>query len=84
MAAANVGPAADALAIDQLHVWSEETVRQRFHYRTPGLYVLTARVFRVRTPVEIPEDPAYAGCKTWVELDREVKEQPADRVVSDS
>jgi hypothetical protein len=74
----------DALAIDQLHVWSEETVRQRYHYRTPGLYVLTVRVFRVRTPMEIPEDPAYAGCKTWVELDRDVEEQPADRVVTDS
>jgi hypothetical protein len=71
----------DALALDRLHVWSEETVRQRFHYRTPGLYVLTVRVYRARTPVELPENPAYAGCKTWVELDRDVEEQPADSVL---
>jgi hypothetical protein len=70
----------DALALDPLHVWSEETVRQRFHYRTPGLYVLAVRVFRSRRPAELPENPAYAGCKTWVELDREVEEQPADPV----
>jgi hypothetical protein len=71
----------DALALDRLHVWSEETVRQRFHYRTPGLYVLNVRVYRARTPAELPENPAYAGCKTWVELDSEVEEQPADPVL---
>ena len=70
----------DALKLDPLHVWSEETVRQRFHYRTPGLYVLDVRVFRSRTPAELPENPAYAGCKTWVVLDRDVEELPADRV----
>jgi hypothetical protein len=71
----------EALAIDPLHVWSEETVRQRFHYRTPGLYILTVRVFRVQTPAEIPEAPEYAGCKTWVELDQEVEELPADLIL---
>src|SRR5262245_36966092 len=32
------------LALDALHVLTEETVRQRFGYRTPGLYVLAVRV----------------------------------------
>jgi hypothetical protein len=57
-----------ALAIDAFHVWSEETVRQRFNYRTPGLYVLAVRVRLLFVPLEVPEDPDYAGCKTWVEL----------------
>lgn len=58
-----------ALALDDLHVWSPDTIAQRFHYRTPGLYVLPVRVWT--TPrIEVPEHPAYAGCKTWVELDR--------------
>ncbi len=74
----------DALALDPLHVWSEETVRQRFHYRAPGLYVLAVRVFRSRSPAELPENPAYAGCKTWVELDREVEELPAELVTAAS
>jgi hypothetical protein len=56
-----------ALALDDQHVWSADTVRQRFHYRTPGLYVLTIRAFAVE-PVLVPERPEYAGCKTWVEL----------------
>jgi len=61
-----------ALALDALHVLSEETVRQRFHYRTPGLYVLAVRVRILFAPIEVPEHGEYAGCKTWVELDREL------------
>lgn len=72
-----------ALRLDALHIWSEDTVRQRFHYRSPGLYVLAVRVHRVRTPVVVAEDPAYAGCKTWVELTEAVVEDPADPVLTD-
>src|SRR5438270_9035019 len=56
-----------ALALDPLHGWTADTVRQRFHYRTPGLYVLTVRVSRLVQPLEAVERPEYAGCKTWVE-----------------
>jgi hypothetical protein len=59
-----------ALLLDDLHVWSAATVRQRFEYRAPGLYVLPVRVFRAAEPVELPERPEYAGCRTWVELER--------------
>jgi hypothetical protein len=58
----------DVLALDSEHIWSEETVRQRFAYRKPGLYVLNVSVRPLPTPVEIGETPEYAGCKTWVQL----------------
>jgi hypothetical protein len=58
------------LASPELHAWSEATVRQRFHYRTPGLYVLTVTVRQSATTHVVPELPEYAGCKTWVTLDR--------------
>src|SRR5207245_125424 len=58
-----------ALALDPLHGWNADTVRQRFHYRTPGLYVLLVCVSRLAQPLEVDERPEYAGCKTWVELD---------------
>lgn len=50
------------------HVWSEATVEQRFHYRSPGLFALTVRIYRRPTPFEIAESPHFAGCKSWVEL----------------
>jgi hypothetical protein len=61
----------DALAIDKFHFWSEETVRQRFLYREPGLFVLVVRIYRVPTPFELPYKPEHDGCKTWVEFERE-------------
>jgi len=50
-----------------LHGWTEATIRQRFDYRSPGLYVLTLKVFRGSRHTVI-ESPEYAGCKTWVHL----------------
>ena len=55
------------LDLDPYHVWSEATVRQRFAYREPGLYVLPARVFAA-APLTVPNRPEYDGCKTWVDF----------------
>ena len=55
--------------IADLHVWSEETVSRRFHYRRPGLWVLGVRVFARSEPIAIAVTPEHAGCKTWVPLD---------------
>ena len=57
------------LRLADRHVLSEETVRQRFAYRTPGLYVLSVTAYRPVDPYVVAEKPEYAGCKTWVTLD---------------
>ena len=57
----------ELLPLQTRHIWSAATVAQRFHYRTPGLYVLAVKV--IEAPAfEFVETPAQAGCKTWVEL----------------
>jgi len=56
-------------ALLEHHVWTEETVRRRFHYRKPGLWVLGVRVFRRDAPHRIEVSAEHAGCKTWVALD---------------
>ncbi len=71
----------DALALSELHLWSDDTVRKRFVYREPGLYVLPVRVYRVPTRIELTELPEYEGCKTWVELDRALPDQDATPVL---
>jgi hypothetical protein len=72
-----------ALRLDDLHLWSEATVRQRFAYRAPGLFVLPVRVWRSASPAELVERPEYAGCKTWVELDRDLPTDGTVPVLSD-
>jgi hypothetical protein len=56
-------------ALEDLHVLTAETVRSRFHYRTPGLWVLGTRIWRRDPAFEIDATPEHAGCKTWVILD---------------
>jgi hypothetical protein len=73
-----------ALALDPLHAWTADTVRQRFHYRTPGLFVLVVRVFELPNPADVVERPEYAGCKTWVELDAPIPTAGAVPVLDDA
>jgi hypothetical protein len=72
-----------ALVLNHLHEWSEETVRQRFEYRHPGISVLPARVYRAAQPIDIPEQPEYAGCKSWVELDQDLPTEGAVPILDD-
>jgi hypothetical protein len=46
-----------ALALDAFHVWTADTVRQRFEYRSPGLFVLPVQVYRVLTCRSLPGTP---------------------------
>ncbi len=58
------------LGLDELHAWTEETVRKRFAYRTPGLWVLGVRVYKRDEPWRVEVTPAQLGCKSWVPLER--------------
>lgn len=73
-----------ALKLGELHFWTMQTVQSRFAYRTPGLYALPLRVWRAPQPAELPETPYYAGCKSWVELERELPTEGSTPVLDDA
>lgn len=75
---------APLLFLNHLHVLSEETVRTRYSYRTPGLFVLALRVYRLPDPVLIPEGPDYSGCRSWLELRHPLPTAGAQPVLSDA
>jgi hypothetical protein len=79
---AHVTDLGTALALDPLHTWTPDVVKQRFHYRTPGLFVLAVRAFQLAHTVELIERPEYAGCKTWVPLDATIDPAGAVPVLS--
>jgi hypothetical protein len=72
-----------ALNLAEFHCWSDETVRARFAYRSPGLFVLPVRVYQAEA-VELPDTPYYAGCKSWVELEQELPTTGAIPVLDDA
>src|SRR5262245_4423758 len=63
---------ASVLKLREMHLWSDEAARSRFDYRHPGLFVLAVRVHRAAHATEVHETPAYAGCRSWVELEKEL------------
>ncbi|MBV8488723.1 MAG: DUF1802 family protein [Planctomycetaceae bacterium] len=56
-------------ALAPFHVWTDETLRKRFAYRRPGLWVLGVRIFHRGAPWILRPTPEQLGCKSWVTLD---------------
>ena len=58
--------------------WSDEEIAKRFNYREqPHLFLVLLRCYRLEKAVLIPDEAAYAGCKSWIPL-----QQPIDCGVS--
>ncbi len=60
------------------HVYGEKTVRDRFHYRRPGLWLMAVQIYRTAA-IELPIWPELAGCHSWAELPRPL---PTDGLIS--
>jgi hypothetical protein len=57
-------------AIEDLHIWTSQSVREdRLDFRPRHrLTVLVVQAIPLVEPVELPRTPDYAGCTSWVEL----------------
>jgi hypothetical protein len=66
-----------------LHIWSDATIHERFHYRRPGLFLLLARVFEIPKPHILNDTPYFAGCRSWVELPESLSTTDAVPVLPD-
>ncbi len=59
----------DIQALASLHIWTEDTVRERFEWDLhQGVHLLLLRVSRVTPPVSLPLAPEFGGCRSWVDL----------------
>ncbi len=57
-------------ALDPYHMWTPEYAESRFKWRPKKpLTVLVLRTYLLPEPVELPFSEAYAGCKSWIELE---------------
>ena len=73
-----------ALRLANWHIWSEATVRKRFAYRQPGLFLLGVRAFSLRDSIFVPESAQMAGCRSWVTLLNPISTQGLEPVLADS
>ncbi|MBC8001314.1 MAG: DUF1802 family protein, partial [Opitutaceae bacterium] len=67
------------------HVWRDEVIAERFAWGGEhAIYALAVRVHRLSERLEIPMLPAYGGCKSWIEIDREVVRDNSIPVLNES
>jgi hypothetical protein len=70
-------------SIEPFHVWTAETVRKRYAYRQPGLWLLAVRAHRLATPWQLAVTADQAGCKSWVPLARGIATRGLRPVLDD-
>jgi hypothetical protein len=74
--------------IDRLnneHIWTSSLIDMRFNYKPQNpLYLVLVRAYRLREPVTLDNTPAYAGCKSWVPLERPIATSDATPALDDA
>jgi hypothetical protein len=79
-----VGSRAEIDAIDADHIWTSPLIDMRFNYKPEKpLYLLIVRAYRLPASVTIQNTPIYAGCKSWVPLDKPIDTSAATPVMDD-
>lgn len=69
--------------LDGLHALAWPAVERRFHYRRPGLHVITLRVHRLPRPLTLPSLARYDGCRSWVPLEMSLPVAGAEPVLNE-
>lgn len=72
-----------ALRLRGEHIWADEVVEERFHRWRDFIYALAVRVYALPQPVVLPLEEEYTGCKSWIELNRDVSIAGSMPVLSD-
>lgn len=64
------------------HIWTPEFFEERMRYKpTSPTLVVVIRAYRLENPIDLPVEPHYAGCKSWVPLAQAIETGEAIPVV---
>jgi hypothetical protein len=63
----------DVAALAPFHIYTEETVRQRFDWEGKGMsagsiHVALVEVRTLPTPLELTYQPSFGGCRSWIQI----------------
>jgi hypothetical protein len=81
-------PVADESIVGDLlpfHIWNEYFISDRLKWKPrQPLYILLLRTYKLPQAQDIPYLAEYGGCKSWIDLDQQVRLQGSQPVLSDS
>lgn len=70
--------------LSHFHIYNEAFVSQRLKWQPDQpLSIIVIRAYRLHTPCLLPVIPRYAGCTSWVDLERPVSLQEAEPVLDE-
>ena len=73
-----------AQALRGQHIWRDEVIAERFEWgRTKDIFAMAVRISRLKAPVDLPMAPVYGGCKSWIEMERDLDPSQATPVLTD-
>ena len=63
----------DVQKLSDYHIYSEQTLYDRFHWEGKGMptgsiHVALVRIYKLPTPLSFPYDKPYAGCRSWIDI----------------
>ena len=63
----------EVAALSGEHIWTEETIRDRFFWEGKGMasgsiHVAYVEVEQLDEPLRFPYEKKYGGCRSWVEV----------------
>lgn len=71
--------------LEKFHVWNESYVNARMDYNpSKPMSVILLRVFVLKSPIEIPTQESWAGCRSWVPLEVDADTAGASPALTDS
>lgn len=60
-------------ALSKFHVWTSDYATKRLNWKPRHpLHVLMLRVHRLPRPITVKVTDKYLGCRSWIELEREI------------
>jgi len=70
--------------LDDLHPWAKAQVDMRFNYKMDQpVYLFAVRAYKLAQPLEVKNDAAFAGCRSWVPMP-EVSVEDATPAMTDA
>lgn len=70
-------------ALTPFHIWQQNLAQERLKWKPKQpLYVLALRTYRFAKPIELTWNEAYGGCKSWIEIDREIEVNEARAAIA--
>ena len=55
------------------HCWRDEVIADRFDWgKARNIFAIAVRVHRLPLAIELPMHPDYGGCKSWIELEKDI------------